>query len=123
VRVFAEERGMLASGRLERGEVRSLLYGLAGDSSPKRLVQILSEISQAVLWDTRVWMSAAGGWPSAADRYAADLGWVEQITDPNVRRLSRAIQESTIPILAGGHGVVAGGIYALLESMEAADFA
>jgi hypothetical protein len=123
VRVFAEERGMLASGRLERGEVRSLLYGLAGDSSPERLVQILSAISQAVLWDTRVWMAAAGGWPSAADRYAADLGWVEQIKDPSLLRLSRAIQESTIPILAGGHGVVAGGIYALLESMEAADFA
>jgi hypothetical protein len=68
-------------------------------------------------------MAAAGGWPSAADRYAADLGWVEQITDPNLLRLSRAIQGSTIPILAGGHGVVAGGIYALLESMEAADCA
>jgi len=123
VRVFAEERGMLASGRMERGEVRSLLYGLTGDSSPERLVQILSTISQAVLWDTRVWMAAAGGWPSAADRYAADLGWVEQIKDPNLLRVSRAIQESTIPILAGGHGVVAGGIYALLESMEAANCA
>lgn len=123
VRVFAEERGMLASGRLERGEVRSLLWGLAGDGSPERLVAALAEIAQAVLWDTRVWMAAAGGWPGPADRYAADLGWADQVMDPNLRRLTQAIQASPIPILVGGHGVVAGGIYALTESLVAADFA
>jgi hypothetical protein len=123
VRVFAEERGMLASGRLERGEVRSLLWALAEGGSPERLVQALAEISRAVLWDTRVWLAAAGSWPAAPDRFASDLGWVDQVEDVGLRRLTQAIRAAPIPILAGGHGVVAGGIYALLESMDAADFA
>jgi hypothetical protein len=123
VRVFAEERGMLASGRLQRGEARSLLYRLGGDGSEESLVRGLAEISDGVLWDTRVWMAASGSWPSTADRFASDLGWAEQISEPGLRRLTLAIRAAGIPILAGGHGVVAGGLYALLESLDAVDFA
>ncbi len=63
-------------------------------------------------------MAARGGWPPAHERYAFDLGWSDQISDPELRDWASAISEATIPILAGGHGVVAGGLLAMLETLE-----
>ena len=82
-------------------------------------VRHLGEIADAVLWDTRVWMSSRGSWPPAAQRFAADLGWIEAIEDPDLRELTQEIAEAPIPIVAGGHGVVSGGLLAMLETMEA----
>lgn len=62
-------------------------------------------------------MGATGSWPSANDRFAADLGWVDQIENQRSRELAQAVQAADFPILTGGHGLVSGGIYALLESM------
>lgn len=117
VRLFVEERGMLANGRAERGEVRSLVGAMLDDVGPQRFVERLSAIGDAVLWDTRVWMAHTGAWPPEADRFAADVGWPEQVTDPALRRLTEAIADSRIPIVCGGHGVVAGAVLALLERL------
>jgi hypothetical protein len=117
VRLFVEERGMVASGRLEHGEVRSLVAQALEDAGPRAFVQQLQLLSDAVLWDTRVWMAHRGSWPSAADRYAADLGWAREVRDRATRRLTREISRASIPILTGGHGVVSGSAYALLETM------
>jgi hypothetical protein len=116
VRMFVEERGMTASGRLKRGEVRSILGGLLDQVGAIQFVARLAEISSGVLWDTRVWMAARGSWPSASDRFAADLGWTDQVEDQHLRELSETVHAAAIPILTGGHGIVSGGIYALLES-------
>jgi hypothetical protein len=115
VRMFVEERGMTASGRLARGEVRSLLAELLEEVGPEVFVEELSSLGDAVLWDTRVWMAHRGGFPSSADRFAADLGWEDEIDDARLRRLTRVVNQAAIPILTGGHGVVSGGVYALLE--------
>ncbi|MGD8822067.1 MAG: hypothetical protein PVG63_03110, partial [Anaerolineales bacterium] len=117
VRAFIEERGMIASQRLARGEVRSLVGAMIEMSGANGFVQKLVQLCDGVLWDTRVWMGHMGGWPSAADRFAADLGWTDQVNDPHLRQLSQAIAAAPIPIVAGGYGVVAGGLYALLETM------
>jgi hypothetical protein len=117
VRAFIEERGMIASHRLARGEVRSLVGAMVETWGPKAFVQKLVDLCDGALWDTRVWMGHMGGWPTAAERFAADLGWTDQIDDPNLRELSAAIHDASIPIMAGGYGIVAGGLYALLESM------
>lgn len=117
VRAFIEERGMIASHRLANGEARSLIGSMIETWGPRGFVQKLVELCQGALWDTRVWMAHVGGWPPAAERFAADLGWTDQIEDSNLRQLSEAIQEAPISILAGGYGVVSGGLYALLESM------
>lgn len=119
VRVFVEERGMLASGRLARGEVRSLLAEILEQWGPEAFVDYLSQISDAVLWDTRVWMGHLGIWPTDADRFALDLGWPGSIETPALRDLAKAIVSARIPIVSGGHGAVAGGLYALLESLDA----
>ncbi len=117
VRMFVEERGMSASGRLQRGEVRSLIANWLENLGPEAFVEELSALGDAVLWDTRVWMAHRGKFPSAADRFAADLGWFDQIEDPALRRLTHAAANSSIPIITGGHGVVSGGVYALVEGM------
>jgi hypothetical protein len=115
VRLFVEERGMSASGRMQRGEVRSLLANRLEDVGPETFIEELSSLGDAVLWDTRVWMAHRGKIPGAADRFAADLGWVDQIDDPPLRRLTHAVNQASIPIVTGGHGVVSGGVYALVE--------
>ena len=117
VRLFVEERGMVASRRLERGDVRSVIASLLRTLGPEGFIQLLSELSSAVLWDTRVWMAAELGWPNAGDRFAADLGWSDDIEEPRLREFTQAIGASPIPLIAGGYGVVSGGMYALLESM------
>ncbi len=119
IRVFAEERGMIASGRHAADQVRSLIHELVGVAGAAGFAGYLAELADGVLWDTRVWMSARGGWPSAADRFAADLVWPEAIADPTLRELTQAIEAAPIPIMAGGHGVVAGGLLAMLECMHA----
>ncbi len=117
IRVFVEERGMVASGRMSRGEVRSLVGQILDEWGAETFVEYLSSLSDGVLWDTRVWMAHRGGWPSKSDRFSSDLGRVGEIKDPSLRELSEAVGKATYPILLGGHGVVAGGLYALLESM------
>jgi hypothetical protein len=117
VRLFVEERGMLANGRASRGEVRSLIGHMIDDLGPDGFVDRLSSMADAVLWDTRVWMAHAGTWPPAADRFAADMGWDDQVALPDLRRLTAAVSRARIPILCGGHGVVAGAVLALLETL------
>ena len=118
VRLFVEERGMLASGRAERGEVRSLIGELLDDWGPARFVERLSAMADGVLWDNRVWMAHRGLWPSAADRFAADLGRPGDVAAAELAALTEAIQAAPIPILTGGHSLVSGSLMALIESLE-----
>jgi hypothetical protein len=117
VRIFVEERGMIASGRMERGEVRSLVAEMVDLWGPYKFVDYLETLSDGVLWDSRVWMAHHGKWPSKADRFASDLGHVDEILDPSLKTMTEAINQANIPIIMGGHGVVAGGLYALLETV------
>lgn len=109
---------MVASGRMERGEVQTLVGQILDDWGPRRFIERLSAMTDAVLWDTRVWMAAGGGWPPGSDRFAADLGWADQVVNPRLRELTEAINAAPIPILTGGHGVVSGSLYALVETLE-----
>jgi len=44
---------------------------------------------------------------------------VESIADPWLRDFTTAAANAPIPVLLGGHGVVAGGLYALAEIVTA----
>jgi hypothetical protein len=74
---------------------------------------------EAVFFDTRVVLAHVGRWPSAADRYAADLGLPDQIVDGWLREFTQASLEAPIPVVLGGHGVVAGDLYGLVEIAQA----
>lgn len=120
VRMIVEERGMVASGRLAAGNVRSVMADWTASAGPTAVVESLAGMVEGALWDTRVWMGAAGSWPSAKDRFAADLGWIDEVESRPLRDLTAALVEAGIPILTGGHGLVSGGILALLEGGELA---
>lgn len=118
-RLFVEERGMIASGRLARGEVRSLLADFVERVGVEGFFAELTALTDAALLDNRVLLAARGLWPTAADRFNADLFRWEEVQEPFLRRFSRAAEAAGIPILLGGQSVVNGGLMALLEVLEA----
>jgi CTP:molybdopterin cytidylyltransferase MocA len=115
-RVLSEERGMRASGRLARGEVRSLLGYYLDAVGMDRLFEALATMGQAIFLDNRVLFAHRGLWPSAADRFHSDLRQPEQIGDPFVRALTEAAMAAPVPVIMGGHSLVAGGLYALVDA-------
>lgn len=116
VRVFAEERGMRASGRLARGEARSLLGYHYQRVGPQRFFETLAELGQAVFLDSRVIFAHLGVWPPASDRYNSDLRLPQQIAHPVVREFTAAAMAAPVPVVLGGHSLVSGGLYALVEA-------
>jgi hypothetical protein len=115
-RILSEERGMRASGREERGEVRSLLGFLWDSADPAKFVHRLSELADAAIVDSRVLFAHRHAHPSASDRFHSDLIQPEVIEDPLVKAFTQAMRDAPIPILLGGHSLVSGGMYALGES-------
>ena len=115
VRLFAEERGMIASGRLDRKEVDSLLAQHVSQVGVFKFFESLSSLSDAALIDSRVMLAAQGLWPDNSSRFNADLFRWEQVEDQFLRDLSQAASEASIPVLLGGQSVVSGGLMALVE--------
>jgi hypothetical protein len=115
IRAFSEERGMVASERLARGEVRSLVGRMLELLGPVDFFNELAQVADVALFDTRVVMAAAGHYVADAGRFAADLLLVDEIDDDWLRELTSAAINAPLPVLVGGHGVVAGGVYVLAE--------
>jgi CTP:molybdopterin cytidylyltransferase MocA len=115
LRVFSEERGLKALGREEAGLVVSLVADLLDDLGPERFFRYLESICTAVFFDTRVLFAHRGRRVSERDRYHSDLGQVEQIQDPWVRRFTVAALSCQVPVVLGGHSVVAGGLWLLAD--------
>jgi hypothetical protein len=115
-RVYSEERGMRASGREVRGEVRSLLglhYAAVGAC---QFFGELAELGNAAFIDSRVIFNHLGLSPSANDRFASDLLRADAIDDPVVREFTEAAASAPIPVVLGGHSLVSGGLWALAEA-------
>jgi hypothetical protein len=119
-RIVSEERGMRAGGREERGEARSLLGLYAGLAGIDGLIKALGQLCNAAFIDTRVLFAHSGLRPSPQDRFASDALLPDEITDPWVRELTEAILSASIPIVPGGHSLVAGGVWALSERVREA---
>lgn len=118
-RVFSEERGMAASGRQAAGQVRSLVAMHLQRLGPRAFFAELEAMADAVLFDTRVVLASLGRWPPAADRFASDALQPAAIRDGFLRELTEAAAEAAMPALLGGHGLVTGDVYVLLESRAA----
>ena len=116
VRVFAEERGMRASGRQGRGEVRSLLASYLDLVGVEEFFDVMGQLADGILLDNRVILASRGLWPSAADRFNSDLYRWEEVEDPFLREFTRAAEEAAVPVVMGGHTVAAGGLMALAEA-------
>jgi hypothetical protein len=118
VRVFSEERGMMAGqralGGVGRGARSLLAYHLLAVGLP-RFFEELATLSDAAFIDTRVLLAHLGLHPSRADRFLSDLGRDGEIEDAFLREFTQAAAEATIPVVLGGHSLVAGSLMALIE--------
>lgn len=115
-RVLSEERGMRASGREERGEARSLVGFYLERVGAKGLFATIGRLAGAAVIDSRVLFAHQGWRPTASDRFNSDMLRAELIGHPALRDFAVAARGAGIPILLGGHSLVSGGMYALVES-------
>jgi hypothetical protein len=115
VRLFAEERGMEADGRVETGAARSLLGFFLESAGPDRFFETLAELGDAAFIDTRVLLAHKHVAASREDRFLSDLGDADAISEPFLRDFTRSALGATIPVLLGGHSLMSGGLMALNE--------
>jgi len=118
LRVHSEERGMKALGRLESGAVVSLLGHFLEAVGFEAFFKYLAQTSDVCLFDTRVLFAHFKFQFSESDRFLSDLGLYEEITHPWLREFTKAAWHAPIPIILGGHSLVSGGIWALLDILE-----
>lgn len=115
VRFISEERGLSADGREEQRKGRSLMGFYLEEVGPERFFHRLAELGDAAFLDSRVLFHHLRLEVSRKDRFLSDLGLIEEIDDPYVRRFTRAALEAPIPVILGGHSLVSGGLLVLLE--------
>jgi CTP:molybdopterin cytidylyltransferase MocA len=116
LRLYSEERGMKALGRDARGEVKALMGRLVEELGFQKFFDFLAEIALGAVLDTRVLFEHFGWQLTSADRFASDLGEVDLISHPMLRDFTRAAMAAPIPVLLGGHSLVAGGLWALIDA-------
>jgi len=116
IRMVSEERGMRADGRLFRAEARSLLGYYMEHVGLREGFNLLAELGDAAFVDSRVLWAHFAHWASPSERFLSDLGQVDEIQDPWLREFTSAVLAAPIPIVLGGHSLVAGGLYVLAEA-------
>ncbi|MBT9259142.1 MAG: hypothetical protein KM310_05245 [Clostridiales bacterium] len=117
LRVFSEERGMKALGRVERGEVRSLMGDYLRAVGPQTFFARMAEVAQGAILDTRV-LQAHFRWSlTEEERFASDVGRPPEHLPLLWREFVRASQEAPMTVLLGGHTAVYGGIWWLAEEL------
>jgi hypothetical protein len=116
-RVFSEERGMRSDGRLARGQVRSLMaMHMLSVGLDRFFGEVLPQLGQAAFLDDRVIWAHQKLWPGARDRFNSDLLCPEEIGDPFVRHFTEAAMSCPIPVVLGGHSLITGGLYVLVDA-------
>jgi hypothetical protein len=131
VRFLAEERGLRASSQLAiagkaAGTAKttsrkpsSTLSLLLEQRGPEALSEIIAQLADAAIIDTRVLLAARlgsdeSGWPTPPDRFASDLHDHAAVSDAWLRELTRSAADSPRPILLGSHTLVGPGVRLLV---------
>ncbi len=117
LRVFSEERGMKSLGRIEAGEVVSLLGLLLDHAGLDNLFRYLARVARCAFIDSRVLMYHYRFDLSDRDRFLSDLGRWEEIEHPWLRDFTRAAADCSIPAILGGHSLVSGSLWALCSEL------
>lgn len=120
LRVLSEERGMKALGLEARGEVTSLLGFWVEQVSPEAFFESLAQCCSAAFIDTRPLLAHRGRRVPPDERLASDLGQWQSVQDPLVRRFTKAAWQAPFPVILGGHSLVTGGLWALLDGAQEA---
>lgn len=117
LRIFSEERGMKALGREENGLAVSLMGYFLQEVGAQRFFQYCANVAQCAFMDTRVLMVHFKINPDTEERFCADLGLWQQLRHPFLREFTRAAVESSIPVICGGHSLVLGGLWSLVDEI------
>ena len=111
IRLLSEERGMQAAGTDAAGTARSILGQLIAEAGAERAFGVLlPELCAAAFIDIRPALVQLGIRASKADRFAADLGRVDEIEDAGLRAIVAAAAASPVPVILGGHSLVGGAL-------------
>jgi len=116
VRMLAEERGMQAAGRDSSREARTALGFLYREIGPEAFFARLGELGDGMLFDTRVLFAHLGWQLSAEDRYASDLFRADSLAHGELRAFTAAARAAPFPLLLGGHTLVSGVLWTLVEA-------
>jgi hypothetical protein len=115
LRVLSEERGMSSSGRRDRGEAYSFLAEHIDAVGLTHFFDRLSVQADAAFIDSRVLLAHHRLWPAEAERYASDLGLTAHISNGWLKEFTVAALRAPIPVVLGGHGLMAGDMLAFCE--------
>jgi hypothetical protein len=118
LRVFSEERGMKALGRVESGEVVSLLGYLLDHAGLDRFFEYLSRVADCAFIDSRVLLAHYRYDLPDKERFLSDLGRWEEISHPWLKSFTRAAVLCPIPVILGGHSLVSGSLWALACELD-----
>lgn len=115
IRLFSEERGMKALGRDVKGEVVSVIGKLVEELGYHGFFNFLASLASGAVLDTRILFAHFGWELSQQERFNSDWGLLEEITHPGLREFTAAAFSAPIPVLLGGHSLVTGGLWALVD--------
>ncbi len=118
LRVFSEERGMKSLGRIEAGEVISLLGLLIDHSGLDNFFNYLSRTASCAFIDSRVLMYHYRHYLPDRERFLSDLGLFEHIDNPWLREFTRLAFRCPIPVVLGGHSLVSGSLWTLCSELS-----
>jgi hypothetical protein len=136
VRFLAEERGLRASSQLAIGgpdvpprpgrPPRSTIGRLLEARGPQQLAEVVAELSDGAILDTRVLLAERfgpdeDGWPIPEDRFASDLLRAPHVREPWLHALTTSAAGAAAPILLGAHTLVGPGLPAVLGGGSRAD--
>jgi hypothetical protein len=116
VRMLAEERGMQAAGRDSSRDARTALGFLYQEIGPEPFFERMSELGNGMLFDTRVLFAHMGWRASGPDRFASDLFRADHISEKPLAAFTKAAASAGYPVLLGGHTLVAGVLWTLVEA-------
>ncbi|MFP3952497.1 MAG: hypothetical protein ACLFVS_00020 [Candidatus Acetothermia bacterium] len=114
VDVYSEGRGSYAVRRDEE-PIPSLLGSFFDRDDPKAVLEVLLSRGTGLLLDTRIIFNFHGNWPSRSERFWADLLRPEELKTPYLKDLTEAILELKQPVIPGGHSLVSGALYLMVD--------
>ncbi|MBA4179372.1 MAG: hypothetical protein C0506_02180 [Anaerolinea sp.] len=111
IRMFSEERGLATAPAGYRAH--SALGFLLEEVGIQRFFERMALLGDALVLDTRVIEAHLGLEPSREDRFQSDLLNHATIEDDFLRRFTERAASAPMPVLLGGHSLVAGGLMAI----------
>ncbi|MEO6398516.1 MAG: hypothetical protein ABIP13_08615 [Tepidiformaceae bacterium] len=114
VRMFSEERGLATA--LPGHRAHSVLGFLLEEVGIQRFFERMALLGDALVLDTRVIEAHLGLEPAREDRFQSDLLNHAAITDDFLGRFTEGAARAPMPVLLGGHSLVAGGLMAMNDA-------